>query len=247
MLYFRLNLIISINLNNNHIFQCDGILCDGPSHENMASTVVDCRRINDGVLGFFRIGVVPKSHVEKLFQNVQARHGLTSVSRQLSSIDSGVSEKDFELQIDAISNGRVNLAFVPDDTSSGDLTQVNSMSTQNLVTDSSFDSCSSGHTESPSIDFRSPPPYARSIDICELGVAEEAYHVKDRNTTEKRDMVLNERQAGNGQRYAEVINSDTGEVGMEPIDSDDTDSDVTNQDQASANNLSDSKQTPRSL
>ncbi|ESO94486.1 hypothetical protein LOTGIDRAFT_189186, partial [Lottia gigantea] len=51
---------------------CDGILCAGPSPENAASTVVDCRQINEGKLGFFRIGIVPKSRVEELFEKVRS-------------------------------------------------------------------------------------------------------------------------------------------------------------------------------
>lgn len=57
---------------NNFPFQCDGILCDGPSFENAASTVVDCRNITDGKLGFFRVGIVPRSTVEGIFEKVQS-------------------------------------------------------------------------------------------------------------------------------------------------------------------------------
>ncbi|CAG5129651.1 unnamed protein product [Candidula unifasciata] len=54
---------------------CDGILCSGPSPENMASTVVDCRKLaTDGKLAFFRIGVVPRSQVEAMFAKVMAYH-----------------------------------------------------------------------------------------------------------------------------------------------------------------------------
>merc|ERR1712226_1678721 len=49
---------------------CDGVLCDGTSPEN-AATVVDCRRLKDGQLGFFRIGIMPKSRVLELFEEVQ--------------------------------------------------------------------------------------------------------------------------------------------------------------------------------
>ena len=51
--------------------QCDGVLCDGASPENAASTVVDCRRIDEGDLGFFRIGIMPKSKVLELFEEVR--------------------------------------------------------------------------------------------------------------------------------------------------------------------------------
>lgn len=39
------------------------MLCDGPSPENIASTVVDCTKIESGHIGFFRVGLVPKSQV----------------------------------------------------------------------------------------------------------------------------------------------------------------------------------------
>ncbi|KFQ20067.1 hypothetical protein N331_04561, partial [Merops nubicus] len=42
----------------------DAVLCDGPSPENIASTVVDCTRIDSGNIGFFRVGIVPKSQVK---------------------------------------------------------------------------------------------------------------------------------------------------------------------------------------
>lgn len=43
--------------------QVDGVLCDGPSPENIASTVVDCTKIESGNIGFFRVGLIPKSKV----------------------------------------------------------------------------------------------------------------------------------------------------------------------------------------
>ncbi|MEQ2265736.1 hypothetical protein XENORESO_011656, partial [Xenotaenia resolanae] len=39
----------------------EGVLCDGPSPENIASTVVDCTKIETGQIGFFRVGLIPKS------------------------------------------------------------------------------------------------------------------------------------------------------------------------------------------
>ncbi|NXA12879.1 YRDC protein, partial [Sapayoa aenigma] len=43
--------------------QVDAVLCDGPSPENIASTVVDCTKIDSGSIGFFRVGIIPKSQV----------------------------------------------------------------------------------------------------------------------------------------------------------------------------------------
>lgn len=44
--------------------QVDAVLCDGPSPENIASTVVDCTKIDSGNIGFFRVGIIPKSQVK---------------------------------------------------------------------------------------------------------------------------------------------------------------------------------------
>ncbi|XP_018607307.2 uncharacterized protein LOC108934227 [Scleropages formosus] len=52
----------------------DGVLCDGPSPENIASTVVDCTKIESGRIGFFRVGVIPKSQVLQIFDEVQKKH-----------------------------------------------------------------------------------------------------------------------------------------------------------------------------
>ncbi|KAI4819663.1 hypothetical protein KUCAC02_004903 [Chaenocephalus aceratus] len=52
----------------------DGVLCDGPSPENIASTVVDCTKIETGHIGFFRVGLIPKSKVLQIFEEVQMRH-----------------------------------------------------------------------------------------------------------------------------------------------------------------------------
>ncbi|XP_019618439.1 PREDICTED: uncharacterized protein LOC109465523 [Branchiostoma belcheri] len=52
----------------------DGVLCDGPSPENIASTVVNCTKIDEGDLGFFRVGIVPKATVLGIFESVRRRH-----------------------------------------------------------------------------------------------------------------------------------------------------------------------------
>ncbi|NXE26656.1 SUA5 synthase, partial [Ardeotis kori] len=44
----------------------DAVLCDGPSPENIASTVVDCTKIDSGNIGFFRVGIIPKSQVKSV-------------------------------------------------------------------------------------------------------------------------------------------------------------------------------------
>ncbi|XP_028816231.1 uncharacterized protein LOC114768228 [Denticeps clupeoides] len=52
----------------------NGVLCDGPSPENIASTVVDCTKIDGGQIGFFRVGIIPKSRVLQLFEDLQKKH-----------------------------------------------------------------------------------------------------------------------------------------------------------------------------
>ncbi|XP_053555088.1 uncharacterized protein LOC128645832 [Bombina bombina] len=54
----------------------DGVLCDGASPENIASTVVDCTKLESGNVGFFRVGIVPKSQVLNILQQVQQKHKL---------------------------------------------------------------------------------------------------------------------------------------------------------------------------
>lgn len=52
-----------------YVLQVDGVLCDGPSPENIASTVVDCTKIESGQIGFFRVGLIPKSKVTTQHSN----------------------------------------------------------------------------------------------------------------------------------------------------------------------------------
>ncbi|XP_066496271.1 uncharacterized protein [Tiliqua scincoides] len=53
----------------------DAVLCDGPSPETVASTVVDCTKIeSSGTVGFFRVGIVPESQVLQILEQVQRRH-----------------------------------------------------------------------------------------------------------------------------------------------------------------------------
>lgn len=63
--------------------------------------MVDCRKIEEGKLGFFRVGIVPKSRVQEIFDSVQerlrekkvkGRTGSTS-SSNTSSADSGLDDQ----------------------------------------------------------------------------------------------------------------------------------------------------------
>ncbi|NXB56961.1 SUA5 synthase, partial [Struthidea cinerea] len=51
----------------------DAVLCGGPSPENIASTVVDCTKIDSGNIGFFRVGIIPKSQVLQILEQVQKK------------------------------------------------------------------------------------------------------------------------------------------------------------------------------
>uniref|UniRef100_A0A8C9RR82 Threonylcarbamoyl-AMP synthase n=1 Tax=Scleropages formosus TaxID=113540 RepID=A0A8C9RR82_SCLFO len=73
----------------------DGVLCDGPSPENIASTVVDCTKIESGQIGFFRVGVIPKSKVLQIFEEVQKKHSVGQVN---PSFESDLSEDQEEGQ-----------------------------------------------------------------------------------------------------------------------------------------------------
>ncbi|GAB1605836.1 hypothetical protein Ahia01_000865900 [Argonauta hians] len=116
----HLQVIAKLGLKN-----CDGILCEGPSFANSASTVVDCRKFDEGKIGFFRIGLEPKSRVEEIFERIQSQfRGKTSSHRtSIQSItettDSGVyirrsnpSSVSLELE------GHINNAF--EDSDNGD-------------------------------------------------------------------------------------------------------------------------------
>ncbi|NXO31934.1 YRDC protein, partial [Cisticola juncidis] len=53
--------------------QVDAVLCGGPSPENIASTVVDCTKIDSGSIGFFRVGIIPKAQVLQILEQVQKK------------------------------------------------------------------------------------------------------------------------------------------------------------------------------
>ncbi|XP_069049687.1 uncharacterized protein [Lepisosteus oculatus] len=78
----------------------DGVLCDGPSPENIASTVVDCTKIESGNIGFFRVGIIPKSQVLQIFEEVQRKHaggGMVNPTFEPDTPDAG-EEMDHEAE-----------------------------------------------------------------------------------------------------------------------------------------------------
>ncbi|KAK7099659.1 uncharacterized protein [Littorina saxatilis] len=84
----------------------DGILCSGPSPENMASTVVDTRRMTQGQLSFFRIGVVPRQRVEAIFDYVRTRF-----NNEGSTLPPSIT---------ATGGGQVNPGFIEDENNNDD-------------------------------------------------------------------------------------------------------------------------------
>ncbi|ESO94487.1 hypothetical protein LOTGIDRAFT_118446 [Lottia gigantea] len=62
----------------------DGIICDGKSNELVASTVVNCLKIDEGVITYFRIGCTPKERVDQLFEEAKAEINSTNSSINLS-------------------------------------------------------------------------------------------------------------------------------------------------------------------
>lgn len=68
--------------------QVDGVLCDGASPENAASTVVDCTKIETGHIGFFRVGIIPKSKVIyfSIFDHAQCQFGVTLQLKLLAPV-----------------------------------------------------------------------------------------------------------------------------------------------------------------
>ncbi|XP_069127556.1 uncharacterized protein [Argopecten irradians] len=48
------------------------VVCDDESNEIVASTVVNCAKIDEGVISYFRIGCVPKEQVDQIFEHVKS-------------------------------------------------------------------------------------------------------------------------------------------------------------------------------
>ncbi|XP_073485150.1 uncharacterized protein [Aquarana catesbeiana] len=63
----------------------DGVLCGGASPENIASTVVNCTKLESGDVAFFRVGIVPKSQVLEILSHVQEKHQRGHINGGFSS------------------------------------------------------------------------------------------------------------------------------------------------------------------
>ncbi|RUS82592.1 hypothetical protein EGW08_009666 [Elysia chlorotica] len=50
----------------------DGVVCDGTSNELVASTVVNCMKIDEGVISYFRVGCTPQEVVDAHFEAAKA-------------------------------------------------------------------------------------------------------------------------------------------------------------------------------
>ncbi|MEE6520988.1 hypothetical protein FKM82_018962 [Ascaphus truei] len=97
----------------------DGVLCDGASPENIASTVVDCTKIESGNIGFFRVGIVPKSQVLQILQQVQQKHKSGCDNSAYEEVTEEVTE---ELQM---SNNNPDQKLSTDPEESGPTSYVN--------------------------------------------------------------------------------------------------------------------------
>lgn len=60
----------------------DGVVCDGTSNELVASTVVNCMKIDEGIITYFRIGCTPQEVVDAHFEAAKAE-----VSSQSATLD----------------------------------------------------------------------------------------------------------------------------------------------------------------
>ncbi|XP_044124505.1 uncharacterized protein LOC122919503 isoform X1 [Bufo gargarizans] len=94
----------------------DGVLCDGASPENIASTVVDCTKIETGDIAFFRVGIVPKSQVFQIFDQVQQRH-------KKGLVNMGFSGSTDEITQDINPNSEDNKSYVNNGFTSDDESQ----------------------------------------------------------------------------------------------------------------------------
>ncbi|BFY99298.1 hypothetical protein BsWGS_02338 [Bradybaena similaris] len=50
----------------------DGVVCDGTSRELVASTVVNCLKIDEGIISYFRVGCTPQEIVDAHFEAARA-------------------------------------------------------------------------------------------------------------------------------------------------------------------------------
>ncbi|XP_019618468.1 PREDICTED: uncharacterized protein LOC109465551 [Branchiostoma belcheri] len=103
----------------------DGVLCDGPSPENVASTVVNCTKIDEGNLGFFRVGIVPKSRVLDIFDSVRQRQGgnIAATNQQNGDVrqPNGVANgRLYSGRTSDVTMGIANTGFESDDEQSTD-------------------------------------------------------------------------------------------------------------------------------
>ncbi|KAM3912037.1 uncharacterized protein RB166_020507 [Leptodactylus fuscus] len=101
----------------------DGVLCDGASPENIASTVVDCTKIETGNIAFFRVGIVPKSQVLQILDQVQKKHKGGLVNRGFSGSTDEIAQEIHESdnnpdgRQDGGDSSHVNNGFTIDDES----------------------------------------------------------------------------------------------------------------------------------
>ncbi|KAK7489509.1 hypothetical protein BaRGS_00019308 [Batillaria attramentaria] len=64
----------------------DGIVCDGESNETQASTVVNCCKIDEGVISYFREGCTPIEIVDRYFEEAKADIASKSTRLEMNDI-----------------------------------------------------------------------------------------------------------------------------------------------------------------
>ncbi|XP_016308725.1 uncharacterized protein LOC107663089 [Sinocyclocheilus anshuiensis] len=102
----------------------DGVLCDGPSPENIASTVVDCTKIESGQIGFFRVGLIPKSKVLQIFKEIQKKHMHGQMN---AAFETDITDPHRHLTI-----SQTNLSETQTDSGLGHMTPADSQSSLDL-------------------------------------------------------------------------------------------------------------------
>lgn len=71
----------------------DAIVCDGDSNETVASTVVNCNKIDEGIISYFREGCTPTAYVDQLFEEAKADVANKTARVEIKDILSPAKEK----------------------------------------------------------------------------------------------------------------------------------------------------------
>ncbi|CAG5129650.1 unnamed protein product [Candidula unifasciata] len=64
----------------------DGVVCDGTSRELVASTVVNCLKIDEGIITYFRVGCTPQEIVDAHFEAAKAEMAAQATTLTMNDI-----------------------------------------------------------------------------------------------------------------------------------------------------------------